>query len=91
MKTFFGSGYFQWVGRIRENKNILFLTLLFLQFLFARMFWGFMLPDNTVYLLPYPGIVSAKSGSLKIKHLLCVFKKKENLEKRNNLEENANL
>ena len=49
-----------------------FLALLCLQFLFmntvlARIFWCFMLPDNTVYLLPCPWIVSSKSGSLKIK------------------------
>ena len=71
-KTFLRLGYFQWVSRIRGNKNILFLALLCLQFLFmdtvlARIFWGFMLPDNTVYLLPCPWIVSSKSGSLKIK------------------------
>ena len=71
-KTFLRLGYFQWVTRIRGNKNILFLALLCLQFLFmntvlARIFWGFMLPDNTVYLLPCPWIVSSKSGSLKIK------------------------
>ena len=59
-------------GRIRGNKNILFLALLCLPFLFmntvlARFFGGFMLPDNTVYLLPCPWIVSSKSGSLKIK------------------------
>ena len=71
-KTFLHLGYFQWVSRIRGNKNILFLALLCLQFLFmntvlARIFWGFMLPDNTVYLLPCPWIVSSKSGSLKIK------------------------
>ena len=71
-KTFLRLGYFQWVSRIRGNKNILFLALLCLQFLFmntvlARIFWRFMLPDNTVYLLPSPWIVSSKSGSLKIK------------------------
>ena len=71
-KTFLGQGHFQWVGRIRGNKNILFLALLCLQFLFmntvlARMFWRFMLPDNTVYLLPCSWIVSSESGSLKIK------------------------
>ena len=71
-KLFLGRGYFQWVCQIRGNKNILFLALLCLQFLFmntvlARIFWGFMLPDNTVYLLPCPWIVSSKSGSLKMK------------------------
>ena len=30
-------------------------------------FWGFVLPDNTISLLPCPWIVSSKSGSLKIK------------------------
>ena len=72
MKNFFGLGYFQWVRRLRGNKNILFLALLCLQFLFmntvlARIFGGFMLPDNTLYLLPCPWFVSSKSGSLKIK------------------------
>ena len=71
-KLFMRLGYFQWVSRIRGNKNILFLALLCLQFLFmktvlARIFWGFMLPDNILYLLPCPWIVSSKSGSLKIK------------------------
>ena len=71
-ETFLGLRYFQCVRRIKGNKNILFLALLCLQFLFmntvlARIFWGFMLPDNTVYLLPCPWIVSSKSGSLKIK------------------------
>ena len=87
-------GYFQWVSRIRGNKNILFLALLCLQFLFmntvlARIFWGFMLPDNTVYLLPCPWIVSSKSGSLKIKTSSLCFK--EYLETRNTLEEKENL
>ena len=65
-KTFLRLGYFQWVSRIRGNKNILFLALLCLQFLFmntvlARIFWGFMLRDNTVYLLPCPWIVSSET------------------------------
>ena len=72
MKNVFGSGLFSMGSSIRGNKNILFLALLCLQFLFMntvliRTFWGFMLPDNTVYLLPCPLIVNSKSGSLKIK------------------------
>ena len=72
MKNFFGSGLFSMGSSDKGKKNILFLALLCLQFLFmntvlARIFLGFMLPDNTVYLLPCPWIVSSKSGTLKIK------------------------
>ena len=72
MKNVFGSGPFS-MGRSDKGKQkYLFLALLCLQFLFmntvlARIFGGFMLPHNIVYLLPCPWIVSSKSGSLKIK------------------------
>ena len=72
MKNFFGSGLFS-MGSSDKGKQIyLILALLCLQFIFmnivlARIFGGFVLPDNAVYLLPCPWIVSSKSGSLKMK------------------------
>ena len=39
----------------------------FHEYSISQNFQGFMLPDNTVYLLLCPWIVSSKSGSLKIK------------------------
>ena len=71
MKNVVGSGPFS-MGRSDKGKQKYFIFGPTMQFLFmntvlARIFWGFMLPDNTVYLLPCPWIVSSKSGSLKIK------------------------
>ena len=74
MKNFFGSGLFS-MGSSDKGKQKYFIfgpTMFLCQFLFmntvlARIFGGFMLPDNTVYLLPCPWSVSSKSGSLKIK------------------------
>ena len=72
MKNVFGSGLFSMGSSDKGKQKYFILALLCLQFLFmntvlARIFLGFMLPDNTVYLLPCPWFVSSKSGSLKIK------------------------
>ena len=94
-KSFLGLGYFQWVGRIRGNKNSLFLALLCLQFLFmntvlARIyFWVscYQIILSTYYHVH--GVWALKMVLWRSRHLPCVFK--EYLETRNNLEEKENL
>ena len=72
MKNIFGSGLFSMCSSDKgKQKYFIFgptmFAILFMNTVLARIFWGVMLPDNTVYLLPCPWIVSSKSGSLKIK------------------------
>ena len=72
MKIFFGSGLFS-MGSSDKGKQKYYIfgptmfAIPFHEYSISQKFWGFMLPDNTVYLLPCPWIVSSKSGSLKIK------------------------
>ena len=58
------------MGSSDKGKQKYFIfdpTMFAIPFHDNRIFGGFMLPDNTVYLLPCPWFVSSKSGSLKIK------------------------
>ena len=54
----------------------------FHEYSISQIFWGFMLPDNTVYLLPCPWIVSSKSGSLKMKTSSLSTKRQETIWKK---------
>ena len=72
MKNFFGSGLFS-MGSSDKGKQKYFIfgptmfAFPFHEYSISQNFGGFMLPDNTVYLLPCPWFLSSKSGSLKIK------------------------
>ena len=72
MKNFLGSGLFSMCSSDKgKQKYFIFGPIMFAipfhEYSISQIFWGFMLPDITVYLLPCPWIVSSKSGSLKIK------------------------
>ena len=62
------------MGRLDKGKQKYFIfgptmfAVPYHEYSISQIFFGgFILPDNTVYLLPCPWIVSYKSGSLKIK------------------------